>query len=109
MIKGKSIPLRSPQRRRRGGRQAGGGKTTWDPPRESSVINISNYELSSDLCNLLSRGLSFVLSKKANSFTTTAELFKFLEALDSRHHSISQPERVTAAKKGFKPKSTFTP
>lgn len=48
---------------------------------EVNVINISSVDLSDDQQRLLSRGLSFVPSKRADSFTTKVELFKFFRSI----------------------------
>lgn len=87
---------------------------------EANVINISSVDLSDDQQRLLSRGLSFVPSKKADSFTTKVELFKFFRSIrlkafymkdtignvgdtgDIQIHSMVSQKR-------FKPKSTFVP
>lgn len=85
------------------------------------MINISSQALSSDQRKTLSRGLSFVPTKRADSFTTKVELFKFFrtirlkayyvkDAVSSGHclNGTSQAQTVSL-KKTFRPKSTFTP
>lgn len=82
------------------------------------MINISSMELSEDQQRLLSRGLSFVPSRRADSFTTKVELFKFFRSIRLKAFYLKDVKKVSdnqagqsqlVTQKRFKLKSTFVP
>ena len=90
------------------------------------MINLSDRPLTLHESSVLSKGLSFVPSKKVESFTTLVEMFKFLRNVKLRaffnreaptQHTqrqqiaINTSDDLSASAGGeqFRPKSTFLP
>ncbi|KAL7375956.1 hypothetical protein ABVT39_027248 [Epinephelus coioides] len=67
---------------RRGGRRHRSHRR--DPECDLNVINLSNRPLTEHEVAVLSKGLSFVPCKKADSFKTRIEMFKFLRSVKLR-------------------------